>query len=122
MSSFSCLLLVFLVLEVAFLRSFASTSTSSPIRNLRGLSLSFFGLFTAPLLACRRADLPLGRVGLATPCIARPWVDFLTALAVFRPVTRFRSILVLAIAIIAGWKRKVQFKTMVFERRNMVAC
>lgn len=100
---------------MAFVCSFASTSTSSPIRNLRGLPLSSFGLSATPLLVCRRVDLPLGRVGLATPCVARPWFGFFAALGFFRPVTRFRSILVLAIPIVAGAKRKVQYKTVSLE-------
>jgi len=52
--------LVFLALEVACVCCFASTSTSSSIRNLCDLPLASISLSTTPLLAAEQVDLPLG--------------------------------------------------------------
>lgn len=60
--------------------------------------------------------MPLGRVGFATPCVARRCLDFFEAVGIFRAVAVFpSSALILAIVIVAGAKRKAQFKTAPLE-------
>jgi len=57
----------------------------------------------------------LHTIGLATPCVTRPWLAFFAVLGAFRPVTRFPSTLVLAIVIVAGTKRRASLKTAALE-------